>query len=1171
MELKDLTLSFGVNNGPLQQINRELNEFNKTTAGASRATQSFSSQYQREQRKMIKETQATNDALGRQSREMRQLAKTAGASAYQFADDWADMSVSMRKDLIKNNNALVGHRREIRNVEHDMWKLSSEMGNYSGTNADFMKSVQDLGKEHKKATDKMINNNIALRKSIVQQVGVFQARSTQSEKITKAYDDMGSAMLKLNKPFLKVSGGLNNIAKQGNAATMALKQLGPNANMKALQDRIQLINRGMMRYQMVALAALAASALFYSGLHKAARDSIPAYAAAFDEMASSVRQAFQPMVEVFSAVMTKVYKFIDTVADLVIRFNEAYPMLAKVIQGFMMLIPVLTLILAPMAVGIGLFAGMKVAMASMWPVIGPLVTGLGAMLGTVLAVAAGIAIFVGAFVAAYKHLDGFRNRVDNVVQGIKGFFAIIRGEEGKGVSMLSRLGMDTDTIKGIVSFGSSIRSTIDQVKSGFSTLKSVGQSALAVFNGNNGKAVSILARLGFGPQTIKNLISTFETIKTTVASGLDTVWGFVKNIINKVTSFWDENGAMIIQSIKNVAMVIGAVLKGVWATMKFIWPVISALIKSVWGNIKGVISGALDFIMGAVKFFSGLFTGNFSKMWEGIKQMFSGAIRFIWNFIQLQMFGKILGAGKAFFSGFRSIISSLWTTIKKLFTKGVNSAKNFVSKGFTRMLSVAKGLFKKLKESVSNTWDDIVKGAKALPGKIGQGIKNMAGKAWEGIKAFGNRLARGFGKIINGALGGIGWIMGKLGISWEIPKWTPPEYAKGTPYHPGGPAILGDGGMQELYKTPAGQVGLSPASDTLMNLPKGTQVINGKDTQKILSANQMAPAYAKGNVFTNTISKGASWLKSKAGDAIGSVKNIALDVWDYMKNPSKLVSSVLNRLGVSFPSMDGALGQMGTGAFTLIKDKIVDFVDKKMKETGGPVSFGDLVKTSSFGMRFHPILKKYKLHAGDDYGGAVGTAIRSQSAGRVIHSGPGGSFGNLVKVQRGIYTHFYAHLQRAMARVGSMVSRGDVLGTLGSTGRSTGPHLHYEVRKNGVPIPPNRGYANGGVARYHQSAQLAENGWKEYVIPTQPSKRKRANNLLGQANNELGYNPSIDESHNSSGGKGQIVFSPQFVVNIDTNAKVDQEVIAQLKGLFKEMSEEQFESLINRLGFHREG
>ncbi|EAU42564.1 probable metalloendopeptidase protein [Fulvimarina pelagi HTCC2506] len=113
--------------------------------------------------------------------------------------------------------------------------------------------------------------------------------------------------------------------------------------------------------------------------------------------------------------------------------------------------------------------------------------------------------------------------------------------------------------------------------------------------------------------------------------------------------------------------------------------------------------------------------------------------------------------------------------------------------------------------------------------------------------------------------------------------------------------------------------------------------------------------------------------------------------------------------------------------------------------------------SSRFGIRSDPFLRRRALHAGIDYAARSGTPIRSTAAGTIVRAGRSGGYGNLVEIDHGngIKTRF-GHMARIDVEVGDEVPRGAQLGTVGSTGRSTGPHLHYEVRRNGRAIDPMR-------------------------------------------------------------------------------------------------------------------
>ena len=111
--------------------------------------------------------------------------------------------------------------------------------------------------------------------------------------------------------------------------------------------------------------------------------------------------------------------------------------------------------------------------------------------------------------------------------------------------------------------------------------------------------------------------------------------------------------------------------------------------------------------------------------------------------------------------------------------------------------------------------------------------------------------------------------------------------------------------------------------------------------------------------------------------------------------------------------------------------------------------------TSGFGMRFHPILKKNELHTGIDIGAPKGVSIVAAASGKVIVAGWETGYGNTVIIDHGgkIAT-LYGHASKLLVRVGENVKAGQTIAKVGSTGWSTGPHLHFEVRKNGSPINP---------------------------------------------------------------------------------------------------------------------
>jgi murein DD-endopeptidase MepM/ murein hydrolase activator NlpD len=122
-----------------------------------------------------------------------------------------------------------------------------------------------------------------------------------------------------------------------------------------------------------------------------------------------------------------------------------------------------------------------------------------------------------------------------------------------------------------------------------------------------------------------------------------------------------------------------------------------------------------------------------------------------------------------------------------------------------------------------------------------------------------------------------------------------------------------------------------------------------------------------------------------------------------------------------------------------------------------PVSNKDLNRVASgFGYRIDPIYKTVKFHAGLDFTAPQGTPIYATADGVVKTAGfSDGGYGNHVVINHGYgYETLYGHMYRVKARKGQRVKRGDLIGYVGSTGKSTGPHCHYEVHKNGQKLDP---------------------------------------------------------------------------------------------------------------------
>lgn len=143
-------------------------------------------------------------------------------------------------------------------------------------------------------------------------------------------------------------------------------------------------------------------------------------------------------------------------------------------------------------------------------------------------------------------------------------------------------------------------------------------------------------------------------------------------------------------------------------------------------------------------------------------------------------------------------------------------------------------------------------------------------------------------------------------------------------------------------------------------------------------------------------------------------------------------------------------------------DEIANLVKNKEKLIAAtpsiqPVSNKNLNRIASgFGYRIDPIYKDRRAHLGLDFSAPMGTPIYATADGKVVDAGFNtGGYGNRVVINHGFgYETLYGHMVRIKARVGETVKRGEVIGYVGNTGKSTAPHCHYEVHKRGIPVDP---------------------------------------------------------------------------------------------------------------------
>lgn len=255
--------------------------------------------------------------------------------------------------------------------------------------------------------------------------------------------------------------------------------------------------------------------------------------------------------------------------------------------------------------------------------------------------------------------------------------------------------------------------------------------------------------------------------------------------------------------------------------------------------------------------------------------------------------------------------------------------------------------------------------------------------------------------------------------------------------------------MDDLYKTHFGSEESNARGAELIAPAKAQE--KGKLSAKISMAPEAAPLMRLAERQRHFALMLTSAVERRADKAAAAIRSFGL-------NPDSLARSAAQAQGGPFVPWKGDKGAM-TGELEELASALarMEFLERSLMAipSGKPTTAP--MQTSSYGYRRDPFNGHAAFHAGIDFPGSYGQPILSAAGGKVGNVGQRQGYGNVVEVEHGngLMTR-YAHLSGYASRVGQTVARGDTIGRMGSTGRSTGTHLHFEVRLNGQAINPRR-------------------------------------------------------------------------------------------------------------------
>lgn len=573
-----------------------------------------------------------------------------------------------------------------------------------------------------------------------------------------------------------------------------------------------------------------------------------------------------------------------------------------------------------------------------------------------------------------------------------------------------------------------------------------------------------------------------------------------------------------------------------------------------------------------------------SKKWGAISSDASHNAHLIYSGTSKWM-NKAFSSMNGWLSNMKNSALKKWDAISSIAWSNAKSVWSGTSKWFGNAFSSLKGWVGDMYESAFDKFDSISSTAWSNAKSVYNGFKTWLSNTLDWIKEIGGEMADAaadLGKsVANKAIGGLNSMIGGINsISKAITDKDLikpiPTLSTGTMASPsvstdsnGGLtaptlAIVNDrgvgnapgGGVQEIIHRANGTLEAPQGRNVLVSLGVGDSVINANDTQRYQRMG-VIPSFSTGtkkkdwlenmvssiskfgskakdtfhNIKTGAkdmikaagdkIKDGASWLSEKVGD-----------VWDYIENPGKLVSKVMDSLGISFGEGNHATIKMAKGAFNILKTKLIDKVKSWFEEFGG--GDGSYLFNYPIWQRFGSYTGGLGFnggrHYGMDFGMPAGTKVYAVKGGTVDNVWYDYGGGNSIQIKTGPGEwNWYMHLSKQLVRLGEHIRTGQLIAESGATGAfCKGAHLHFQLMRgdhpgNDTAIDPEsylkslKGAAGGNGADAARSAILKAqailggNYRSSYITEQMMRVAKRESNYTSNAVNDWDINAQMGD------------------------------------------------------------
>ncbi|HCV4781380.1 TPA: phage tail tape measure protein [Staphylococcus aureus] len=786
---------------------------------------------------------------------------------------------------------------------------------------------------------------------------------------------------------------------------------------------------------------------------------------------ASIESAFAPVMEELIKKLSIAVDWFSNLSDgskrSIVIFGGIAAAIGPVVFGlgaFISTIGNAVTVLAPLLAGIAKADGLISFLSTKVPILGTVFTALTGPIGIVLGVLAGLAV---AFTIAYKKSETFRNFVNGAIESVKQTFS----------NFIQFIQPFIDSVKNV--FKQAVSAIVDFAKDIWSQIN-------GFFNENG---ISIVQAL----QNICNFIKAiFEFILNFVIKPIMfAIWQVMRFI-------WPAVKALIVSTWENIKGVIQGALNIILGFIKFFSSLFTGNWRGVWDGIVMILKGTVQLIwnliqlwfvgkiLGVVRYFGGLLKGLITIIWVAIIDVFKKSLSAIWNATK-SIFGFLFNSVKSIFTNMKNWLSNTWSSIRTNTIGKAQSLFSGVKSKFTNLWNATKEIFSNLRNWMSNIWNSIKDNTVGIASRLWSKVRGIFTNMRDGLSSIIDKIKSHIGgmvsaikKGLNKLIDGLNWVGGKLGMD-KIPKLhtgtehthTTTRLVKNGKIARDTFATVGDKGRgngpngfrNEMIEFPNGKRVITPNTDTTAYLPKGSKVYNGAQTYSML--NGTLPRFSLGTMWKD-IKSGASsafnWTKDKIGKGTKWLGDKVGDVLDFMENPGKLLNYILEAFGIDFNSLTkgmGIAGDITKAAWSKIKKSATDWIKENLEAMGGGDLVGGILDPDKINYHYgrtaaYTAATGRPFHEGVDFP-FVYQEVRTPMGGRLTRMPfMSGGYGNYVKITSGVIDMLFAHLKNFSKSPpsGTMVKPGDVVGLTGNTGFSTGPHLHFEMRRNGRHFDP---------------------------------------------------------------------------------------------------------------------